>query len=320
MKMKVKLSIIAAGLSLLTLPAPAVNLLKQYPTDLVAGDTDPEHALPWDFTADDIYHVSQFNLSVGDQLKLTLGSADLGIGHCKNGAVWAVLLPTEAGALTSSASTNQEPVTQLWLRFHPAEINRLFPPDTVTADGDKSLEKKIRSLARARIGTSWQADGKAMIPEPKDLTVFADTKAGDHRFFVVDTQAKTAEYIAAFNRKSGGSEIEISPTSIPPVVVKTVPESGATDVPPGETEIKVTFSKTMMDGSWTWTTAWQDSTPETIGNPAYDSDGKTCVLKVKLEPHETYGFWLNSQKFQNFKDKQGRPAVPYLLVFQTKPN
>ncbi len=316
--MKVRLSMIAAGLSLLTFSAQAVNLLTQYPTKLVAGDTDPEHAQPWDFKADDIYHISQFNLSVGDQFKVTLGSADLGIGHCTNGAVWALLLPREAGTLTSSVSSNQETVARVWLRFHPAEIDRLFPPDTVGADGDKKLEQSIRKVARGKMETSWQSDGKAMIPEPKDLTVFVDTKTGAHRFFVVDTQAKTADYIAAFNRQSSGSEI--SPASIPPVVVKTMPESGAAEVPPGETEIRVTFSKPMMNGSWTWTSAWEDSTPETIGNPAYDSDGKTCVLKAKLEAGKTYGFWLNSQRFQNFQDKQGRPAVPYLLVFQTKPN
>jgi hypothetical protein len=73
----------------------------------------------------------------------------------------------------------------------------------------------------------------------------------------------------------------------------------------------------MKDGSWSWSTAWENSTPDFIGKPAYDVDGKTCVVKVKLEAGKTYAFWLNSQKFQNFKDKQGRPAVPYLLVFKT---
>jgi len=106
--------------------------------------------------------------------------------------------------------------------------------------------------------------------------------------------------------------------SIAPVVVKTVPEAGTKDVAPGEMEIKVTFSKDMMDQSWSWATAWQDSTPEGIGKPHYDADHKTCVLKVKLEPNKTYGYWINSQKFHGFKDAQGHSAVPYLLVFQTK--
>jgi hypothetical protein len=43
-------------------------------------------------------------------------------------------------------------------------------------------------------------------------------------------------------------------------------------------------------------------------------------MKVRLEPGRTYAWWLNSDKFKNFTDLAGRPAVPYLLIFQTKPN
>ena len=106
--------------------------------------------------------------------------------------------------------------------------------------------------------------------------------------------------------------------TLPPVVVKTVPEAGARDVASGTTEIRVTFSKKMKDGSWSWSTAWQDSSPEIIGKPKFEADGKTCVIKVKLEPGKTYGYWINSEKFKNFKDASGKPAVPYLLAFQTK--
>jgi len=106
--------------------------------------------------------------------------------------------------------------------------------------------------------------------------------------------------------------------SMPPVVVKTVPESGAKVVSPGEFEIKVTFSKEMSDGSWSWSTAWQDSTPKSISKPKYEADRKTCVMKVKLEPGKTYAYWLNSSNFKNFKDKEGHSAVPYLLIFKTK--
>ncbi len=45
---------------------------------------------------------------------------------------------------------------------------------------------------------------------------------------------------------------------------------------------------------------------------------KTCVMKVKLDPNKTYGYWINSQNFHGFKDQQGHSAVPYLLVFKTK--
>jgi hypothetical protein len=108
--------------------------------------------------------------------------------------------------------------------------------------------------------------------------------------------------------------------SIAPVVVKTVPEAGSKNVSPGEVEIKVKFSKEMTDQSWSWSTAWQDSTPEGTEKPHYEADHRTCVLKVKLEPNKTYGYWINSQRFHGFQDTQGHPAVPYLLVFQTKGN
>jgi RNA polymerase sigma-70 factor (ECF subfamily) len=103
-----------------------------------------------------------------------------------------------------------------------------------------------------------------------------------------------------------------------PVVVKTIPEAGTADVSPGVVEIKITFSKEMADNSWSWSSAWQSSTPEIVGKPKYEADHKTCVLKVKLEPNKTYGYWLNSSKFTNFKDAKGNSAVPYLLVFHTQ--
>jgi tRNA A-37 threonylcarbamoyl transferase component Bud32 len=104
---------------------------------------------------------------------------------------------------------------------------------------------------------------------------------------------------------------------VPPVVVRTEPTSGARDVAPGPAEIRVRFSKNMMDESWSWSSAWSDSTPEATG-PPYFQNPRTCVLKVKLEPGRTYAYWLNSAAFQNFQDTNGLPAVPYLLIFQTR--
>jgi hypothetical protein len=103
----------------------------------------------------------------------------------------------------------------------------------------------------------------------------------------------------------------------PPVVVKTSPIAGAQEVDPQLAEITVTFSKTMTDGSWSWSTWSDDSFPETQGKPRYLADQRTCVLPVKLLPNHFYALWLNSEKFRNFKDTQQTPAVPYLLTFRT---
>jgi RNA polymerase sigma-70 factor (ECF subfamily) len=110
----------------------------------------------------------------------------------------------------------------------------------------------------------------------------------------------------------------VSLAKAPPVVVRALPQSGAADVDATIAEIRVTYSKDMQDGSWSWST-WGDGTfPQTTGKPRYDADRRTCILPVKLEPGHTYAIWLNSEKFGNFKDADGRKAVPYLLVFETK--
>lgn len=132
---------------------------------------------------------------------------------------------------------------------------------------------------------------------------------------------KTTILLAAFLfGTTCNSLIAAEPTidNMPPVVVKTVPEAGSKNVAPGITEIKVTFSKKMADESWSWSTAWAHSDPEVVGKPHYEADGRTCVLKVKLEANKTYGYWLNSGKFKNFKDDENRAAIPYLLVFKTR--
>ena len=125
--------------------------------------------------------------------------------------------------------------------------------------------------------------------------------------------AIAAALICGLNLHVNAEDID----TMPPVIVKTVPEAGSKDLAPGETEIRVTFSKEMTDKSWSPSTAWKDSTPQAVGEPKYEADHKTWVMKVKLEPGKTYGYWLNSQKFSNFKDAKGNPAVPYLLTFKT---
>ena len=62
----------------------------------------------------------------------------------------------------------------------------------------------------------------------------------------------------------------------------------------------------------------KDSFPEMVGAPRYLDDKRTCVINVKLEPGKTYGTWLNSQRFGNFKDTEKHAALPYLLIFKTK--
>jgi RNA polymerase sigma-70 factor (ECF subfamily) len=121
-------------------------------------------------------------------------------------------------------------------------------------------------------------------------------------------------------RAEEDEEPEVSVRSMPPVVVKTVPQAGDTDVDAKTIkEILVIFSKEMADRSWSWTQISKGTFPQTTGKPYYEKDKRTCVLPVKLEPGKTYVIWLNPEKFKGFRDAEGHAAVFYPLVFQTKP-
>jgi RNA polymerase sigma-70 factor (ECF subfamily) len=111
---------------------------------------------------------------------------------------------------------------------------------------------------------------------------------------------------------------EITLETARPVVIKSIPAAGADRVDPDTTQISVTFSKAMQPGTWSWCVLSKESYPGTSEAPKYLDDHRTCVLPVKLQPGKTYAVWINSEKFYEFKDAKGQPAVPYLLVFGTK--
>jgi hypothetical protein len=103
-----------------------------------------------------------------------------------------------------------------------------------------------------------------------------------------------------------------------PRVIATFPEHGASGVDPATKEIRVTFDKEMTDESWSWVRSSAEEFPESAGQTHYLADHKTCVMPVKLAPKTKYVIWFNTANYQNFKDREGRPAVPHLLTFTTR--
>jgi RNA polymerase sigma factor (sigma-70 family) len=136
----------------------------------------------------------------------------------------------------------------------------------------------------------------------------------------LDPQAGAGNQPApAARRRAAETPDDVTVENAPPVVVKTVPRSGDTEVDPNLHEVQVTFSKEMLDKSWSWVTASKNTFPDANGDIRYLDDRLTCVLHVKLKPGRTYATWINSGRFTNFLDRDRRPAVPYLLVFRTRP-
>lgn len=169
------------------------DLAERYPTKLDSEDVDPARAREWTFGPNDIYELTSFALTIGKDLKIEISRADLGVGHCDDGAVWAIVIPRDKAQITSTAGQS-EAIDHVWLRFHPREVGKLFPADAVRGPGDKTLADRMRRIARFKVTGSFHAGGRAMIPAPKDMTIDVDTPEGRRRFFVVDREAGTAQY------------------------------------------------------------------------------------------------------------------------------
>ncbi len=123
--------------------------------------------------------------------------------------------------------------------------------------------------------------------------------------------------ITNFSVLTAGDKFSVK--TMPPVVIKTLPQSGDTGVDPSVKEIRVTFSKEMMtDNQWSWVKMSDDTFPEIVGNIHYLKDKKTCVLPVRLEPGKTYVIRINRGKHNYFKDTNKNSAIPYLIVFETE--
>jgi ribosomal protein L29 len=196
-------------------------------------------------------------------------------------------------------------------KAHLAELRVDYGEQTLTVQRALARVKELEQMSKEEPNASTELrEAKAHLAE---LRVDYSEQSSPVQKALAEIKALEQNVVAP---------AETSPTLAeqPPVVVETFPVSGTRDVEPGVAEIRVRFSKEMADGGWSWSTAWQNSTPETVGQVHYEPDQRTCVLKAKLEPGRTYAWWLNSEKFHKFTDQAGRAAVPYLLIFQTKPN
>jgi hypothetical protein len=212
---------------------------------------------------------------------------------------------------------------QSWPMFHPRELPWVLALMTTCAVM-YAAAKKLGAGKRPKIirpatpaGISRQALLMLLAMALGSFLAIGIAVVGT-RVALAPAQPYTQSMKPAADAETPAVSADAMLSSQPPVVVETCPASGAKDVASGEAEIRVRFSKPMTTDSWSWSTAWENSTPEFIDQPRYEADGRTCVVKVKLEPAKTYAFWLNSENFLNFCDSEDRPAIPYLLIFQTK--
>lgn len=116
-----------------------------------------------------------------------------------------------------------------------------------------------------------------------------------------------------------GASEEVKNRCIAPAIVKLEPASGAQDVDPAQTTLRVTFNMPMGEGmSWTGSGPQFPKLPaDTKG--AWSADGRTCTLPVALEPGRDYQLGLNSPQHINFQSQWGVPLPPTAYTFKTRP-
>lgn len=206
MRMRFYVGLLAA---LFPIAALAADLAELYPARLTAGDTAPERARKVTFSRSDLFQISKFNFKVGEKLSIEVGKSDLGLGRTADGAVWALILPRESGSLVSSEGV--EEIAHVWLRFHPAQVNKLFPPETVSTNANQDLFTEMRVIAAAKFLSSWHAGDLATIADPNIYSVDIDTKGGVRRFYSVDTKAESVRYYDAFKDRAVRKPPAITP-------------------------------------------------------------------------------------------------------------
>ncbi len=313
------------------------DLLQEYPTPLSAGDASAARARAWEFGGEDVFNVSRFSLAVGQELRLELGPADLGIGHCADGALWAVLIPRESATVTTRLQAAPEKPAHVWLRFHPMQVSRLFPPQTLSAEGNEKLVAQMCAIANVKTMSGWAAEGQATIPEPAQLLVDMDLKEGPRRCFEVDTQAQTARYNAEYEQRSvnlSPEAIEVMSEPLPdhratlaqqardssrPRVVSVQPTPGASGVNP-RTELRVRFDRPM--DPLAAKINWESGDFVACEFPRYDSNTFEFVFPIHLAGGVLHQLAINKDELGfgewGFLTPDGKLAALYVWRFTTE--
>jgi hypothetical protein len=250
----------------------------------------------WELKLNDVFLLSRFQFGVGRDLQLELGESHLGVGHDGNGALFAVLVPHEAGRLIRLATHQVEPVAHVFLRFHPQTIRNLFPPETVSADATNMLAE-LCAVANLKVVSAWPPDTNTALSDSTQYIIDVDTEQGLRRYFRLETGANEARYVAALEERAvsrlvsstAGLEKPLpdltqdstdeAQDSTRPRVVSVFPPDGAAGVAPA-TELRVRFDRPMEPLSLKLT--WDCGGFTDCDFPKYDAEQYEFTIPLRL--------------------------------------
>jgi hypothetical protein len=168
-------------------------------------------------------------------------------------------------------------------------------------DGAEGVKKEIEEQA-AR-GFEWVGDVAAMLESyENDRKTYSTFES-----FVPRLVQRFAEW-----EREAAERAERAPK-----VVEIVPRSGAIDVDPSVTELRVTFDRPMRDKSWSLC-GRPEFMPVAAGEPSFDAERRTFILPIRLEPGRAYRFSLNDVRSKGFRGEDGLPLQPVPVTFTTR--
>jgi Peptidase family S41/Tricorn protease C1 domain len=180
--------------------ADAIDLGQRYPATLDRSPTPKGY--DWTCDENDVWRLTKFAFSLGDQFRVELKSAQVVLGHHESNVLWAAVFPDQPGEIVKATAGQGQHVTSIWLRFHPARLGEMFPPPTVAGPGDKEIIGDAKRLAAQKMKSCWQVNGNPMVPEKGSVTVDLETREGPRRFYSIDTVNSKVTYVEAFRRRS----------------------------------------------------------------------------------------------------------------------
>lgn len=183
----------------LALPGLAGEKLgKRYP----GKQTWSQYGLPATCTADDVWRLSSFEVAFGKDFKLAGGAATAALGVHDGHVLWALVTPDEPVPIETLQTGDGETTRAIFLRFAPSDVERVFPPDTVAGPGPGFARAAAARTARHKMGWKWSTgSGNSTIVPRGVVIVDVDTLEGPRRFYALDHNANTLEYVADFESR-----------------------------------------------------------------------------------------------------------------------
>ncbi len=177
----------------------AIDLGQRYPATLDRAQA--RKGYDWTCDAKDVWRLTGFSFSLGNQFRVELKAAQVVLGHHESNVLWAAVFPDQPGEIVDASAGRGEHITSIWLRFHPARLRELFPPPSVKGAGPEELIADAKRLAAHKMRACWQAGGKPTVPDQAVITVDLETREGSRRFFSINTVKSTIAYADAFKSR-----------------------------------------------------------------------------------------------------------------------